>query len=64
MPTRVVLADDHQILREGLRSVLDAESDLEVVGQAKNGRETVKLARQIEPDIVVMDVAIAGSERH
>ncbi len=58
MPIRVILADDHRILREGLRSVLEAESNIEVVAEAQNGRETVKLVRRLEPDIVVMDVAM------
>ena len=55
---RVILADDHTILREGLASLLRASPDIEVVAEAENGRETVRLARELEPDVVVMDVAM------
>ena len=58
MPIRVILADDHKILRAGLRSLLESDGQFEVVSEAQNGRETVSLARQHEPDIVVMDVAM------
>lgn len=59
MTTRVLIADDHQILREGLRSLLDKEPDIEVIGEASNGRGAVALARELEPDVVVMDVAMS-----
>jgi len=55
---RVVLADDHHIIRQGLASLLRAEPDIEVVGEASNGMEAVKLARSLQPDIVVMDVSM------
>lgn len=58
MTIRVVLADDHRILREGLRSILESETDIEIVGEAQDGRETVRLVRQLEPEIVLMDVAM------
>ena len=58
MSIRVVLADDHRILREGLRSILEVEGDIEIVGEADNGRDTVKLVRQLEPEVVIMDVAM------
>jgi len=59
MPTlRVILADDHAIVREGLRAVLDKMGDVEVVGEAVDGREAVDLVRQLEPDIAVMDLSM------
>jgi DNA-binding NarL/FixJ family response regulator len=53
---RVLVADDHPIVREGLATVLDQEEDLEVVGEAANGVEAVNLAREWRPDIVLMDL--------
>ena len=55
---RVFLADDHKIVRDGLRSLLDSETDLQVVGDASNGREAVKLAKELLPDVVIMDVSM------
>ena len=52
---RVLLAEDHTIVRKGIRSLLDAEPDIDVVGEAENGREAVEKTAQVEPDIVVMD---------
>lgn len=53
---RVLLADDHVVLRQGTAALLASEEDIEVVGQASDGREAVELAHQLKPDIVVMDV--------
>ncbi len=58
MPTKILLADDHQIVREGLHSLFEKEADLEVVGEAENGRQAVRMARDLKPDVVVMDVAM------
>lgn len=55
---RVVLADDHQMLREGLRALVNAQPDMEIVGEADTGRAAVALARQLQPDLVVMDVSM------
>jgi len=55
---RVLLADDHKIVREGLRSLLSEEPDIEIVGEAAHGREAVDLALQLQPDVVVMDVSM------
>jgi DNA-binding NarL/FixJ family response regulator len=55
---RVVLADDHRMLREGIRALLEREDDIEVVGEAADGREAVRLATQLQPDVVVMDVSM------
>lgn len=58
MTTRILLADDHQIMREGLRSLLECEPDFEIVGEADNGRTAVRMARELRPDIVVMDIGM------
>jgi two-component system, NarL family, response regulator NreC len=58
MKIRILLADDHAILRRGLRALLERESDLEVVGEAADGRETVKMAEELSPDVVVLDVTM------
>jgi two-component system, NarL family, response regulator NreC len=55
---RVLLADDHSIVRKGLRSILEEDSLFEVVGEASNGREAVELTESLQPHIVVMDVAM------
>lgn len=56
VPARILLADDHDLIRRGLRGVLEAEPDLDVVGEASNGREALELCRTLEPDLVLMDV--------
>lgn len=55
---RVLVADDHAILRQGLRAILEVEADIEVVGEAADGREAVRKARLLAPDIVVMDISM------
>jgi DNA-binding NarL/FixJ family response regulator len=59
-PIRVLIADDHQIVREGLRTVLSQEAELSVVGDAASGEEAVALARALEPDVVLMDLVMPG----
>jgi DNA-binding NarL/FixJ family response regulator len=56
--TTVLLADDHTIVREGFRTLLDAEDDLKVVGEAQNGRQAVELTKKLRPSVVVMDIAM------
>lgn len=55
---RVMLADDHAVVRNGFRHILAAEWDIEVIGEASNGREAVDLAATLQPDVVVMDVTM------
>lgn len=55
-PIRILLADDHALLRAGMRALLDAEPDMVVVGEAGDGFECVDLAREIEPDVVILDI--------
>jgi len=54
----VLLAEDHMIVREGLRALLEAEGDIEVVGEAQTGREAVQLTKRLRPGVVVMDIAM------
>ena len=56
MTIRVLIADDQQLVRTGFRMILEAETDLEIVGEAADGREAVDRARDCEPDVVLMDV--------
>ena len=55
-PARVLIADDHDLVRDGLHRMLEDEPDIEVVGEAKNGQEAVELCRSLRPDLVLMDV--------
>lgn len=55
-PIRIVIADDQRLMREGLKTIIDLEEDMAVVGTAANGREAVELCRKIAPDIVLMDI--------
>ena len=55
-PARVLIADDHELVRDGFRRMLGYEEDLEVVGEARDGREAVELCRSLKPDLVLMDV--------
>ncbi|HWP47074.1 MAG TPA: response regulator transcription factor [Candidatus Limnocylindrales bacterium] len=56
--TTIILADDHTIVRQGLRALLEAERDMKVVGEAENGRQAVQLTKKLQPDVVVMDIAM------
>lgn len=58
MPIRVLLADDHTVVRDGLRLILEGQHDITVVGDAKNGIEAVRKIRQLLPDVVVMDITM------
>lgn len=56
--SRIVIAEDHTILREGLRALLSSEAELRVVGEAKDGREAIQCAEQLEPDLILMDLSM------
>lgn len=57
---RILLADDHAVLRAGLRALLAAQADLEVVGEASEGAEAIRLCQTLRPDVVVMDIGMPG----
>lgn len=61
-PIRVILADDHAVVRAGLKAVLGASTDITVVGEASDGAEAVKLAEQLDPDVVIMDLTMDGMD--
>ncbi len=58
MSVRIILADDHKIMRDGLRNMLDKEPGMEVLAEAKNGREAVQLAEKLRPDVLIMDISM------
>lgn len=58
MPIRILLADDHAILRRGLKALLEREADMDVVGEAADGRETLKQVEELRPDVVVLDITM------
>ena len=57
-PVRVLIADDHAVVREGLRSLMETKPDLQLVGEAADGVEAVKLARSLRPDVILMDIVM------
>jgi DNA-binding NarL/FixJ family response regulator len=57
-PIRVLLAEDHNVVREGLRLLLNAQPDIRVIGEATNGRQAVALARENCPDVAVLDISM------
>jgi len=57
-PIRIILADDHQIVRQGLRILLEAEPDMEVIAEADNGRQVLRLAPALLPDVIIMDLSM------
>ncbi len=58
MSVRILIADDHRIMREGLRALLEKQSSFEVIAEAGDGRTAVRLSREYSPDIVIMDVSM------
>jgi two-component system response regulator NreC len=60
MPIRILIADDHGVLRAGLRALLNAEPDLEVAGEAADGYEALRMAAQTHPDVVLLDISMPG----
>ena len=57
-PITIILAEDHTIVREGLRSLLESEDDIKIVGETEDGRSTVKMTEKLRPDVVIMDIAM------
>jgi len=55
---RILIADDHTVLREGMRNLLEQEKDFEVVGEASDGEEAVKLGSELKPDVIIMDIVM------
>jgi NarL family two-component system response regulator LiaR len=60
--TRILIADDHPLMREALRAAVEDEPDLEVVGEAADGKEVVALARELDPDVILMDLLMPGMD--
>ena len=57
---KVVVADDHTILRQGIKALLNNQEEIEVVGEAKDGREAIKVIEELLPDVILMDIAMPG----
>ena len=55
---RILIVDDHSIVRDGLRSLIEKQKNMEVIGEANNGRKAVSLAKELEPDVLIMDIAM------
>src|SRR5215469_5836531 len=60
MGYRVLLVDDHKILRDGIRAILDRSTDFDVVGEAENGSDALQLAKRLRPELVLMDLGLPG----
>jgi two-component system response regulator NreC len=57
---KIILADDHHVVRKGLKALLSSESDFEVIGEAGDGLETVKIVEELQPDVLILDLMMAG----
>lgn len=60
MPIHILIVDDHAVIRAGLRTILKAEPDLQIVGEAADGREALRLAAELRPDVILMDISMPG----
>ena len=58
MPVKILIADDHEIVRQGIRRVLESKPGWEICGEAANGHEAVQMARELTPDVIIMDVTM------
>ena len=61
-PIRILIADDHDVVRDGLRLILESEDDFDVVGEAANGRKRCSLCRELQPQVVLMDLRMPGMD--
>jgi DNA-binding NarL/FixJ family response regulator len=59
---RLIIADDHLIFRQGLKALLENESEIEVIGETGNGNETLSVTRQLKPDLIIMDIEMPGKD--
>ncbi len=59
---KVLVVDDHAVLRDGVRALLNLHDDIEIVGEASEGKEAIEKARELAPNVVVMDIAMAGMD--
>ncbi len=59
---KILLVDDHAIMRDGIKALLSIYDDIEVVGEASEGREALEMARELNPDVVVMDISMPGMD--
>ena len=59
---KILIVDDHAVLRDGIRALLDLHDDIEIIGEASEGKEAIEKARELSPDIVVMDIAMSGMD--
>ena len=60
MAIRILVADDHSLIRTGLRTILSAQPDFEIVGEAEDGSEALRLAHELRPDVVLTDISMPG----
>jgi DNA-binding NarL/FixJ family response regulator len=58
MPVRILVADDHEVVRQGIRTILSARPEWEICGEAVNGQEAIKLAEELRPDAIIMDITM------
>ena len=63
MGIRIIIADDHRIMRAGLRSLLSADSGMEVIGEATTSQEAIALVDQLKPDVLILDIGMPGNEK-
>ena len=63
MSTRIIIADDHKLVRSGLRALIEERADFEVIAECQSGRETVDRCRELLPDILITDLQMPGEQR-